>query len=63
MNTVIARAHDVNLCVVAEGVELSEQLEALRGMGCDIIQGYLFGRPVPERDFVQLLAGGATDVA
>jgi EAL domain-containing protein (putative c-di-GMP-specific phosphodiesterase class I) len=41
----IARALDVE--VVAEGVETAEQAAALREMGCDAMQGYLFGRPAP----------------
>ena len=33
--------------VVAEGVETAGQLEALREQGCDHVQGYIFGRPMP----------------
>lgn len=42
----IALAHSVGVRAVAEGVETSEQLELLRGMGCDFAQGYLFSRPL-----------------
>ncbi|MBC7498983.1 MAG: EAL domain-containing protein [Herminiimonas sp.] len=44
---VIALGHSLNLRVVAEGVETEEQLEYLRDIGCDEIQGYYFSRPVP----------------
>jgi EAL domain-containing protein (putative c-di-GMP-specific phosphodiesterase class I) len=44
-------ARQLGLRVVAEGVELEEQLEFLRRHGCDAIQGYLFGRPMASRDF------------
>jgi EAL domain-containing protein (putative c-di-GMP-specific phosphodiesterase class I) len=43
---VIAMAHNLNLKVVAEGVEDAAQLEALLERDCDLIQGYFFGRPV-----------------
>lgn len=45
----IARLLDVP--VVAEGVETKEQLEQLKGMGCHIVQGYYFSKPVPAKDF------------
>jgi EAL domain-containing protein (putative c-di-GMP-specific phosphodiesterase class I) len=41
----IARALHVE--VIAEGVETTEQLEAVRAIGCNAVQGYLFGRPMP----------------
>ncbi|MEO3692478.1 putative bifunctional diguanylate cyclase/phosphodiesterase [Roseateles paludis] len=43
---VVAMAHSLRLLVVAEGVETEKQLEALRALKCDQIQGYLTGRPV-----------------
>ncbi len=44
----VAKARGIR--VIAEGVELKEQYEFLREMGCDEIQGYYFGRPLPVRD-------------
>lgn len=44
--SIINLAHDLDLEVVAEGIETMEQYEILRELGCDIAQGYLFSRPV-----------------
>ncbi len=50
---IITMAHNLGLEVVAEGVETAAQLVLLRDLHCDIIQGYLSGRPMPEADFRQ----------
>ncbi|MFN2341257.1 MAG: EAL domain-containing protein [Halanaerobium sp.] len=47
VNTIITLAHNLNLSVVAEGVEDMEQAEQLKKSGCDIIQGYYYSRPAP----------------
>lgn len=44
-------AHRLKLTTVAEGVETKEQLGFLRTCGCELIQGFLFAKPMPEEDF------------
>lgn len=55
INASIKMAHGLKLKVVAEGVETSEQLAFLKDLSCDYAQGYLFGKPLSENDFCQLL--------
>jgi len=52
---IVAMAHKLNLQVIAEGVETHEQLEFLKTIQCDEIQGYLKSPPVPSDYFQQLL--------
>lgn len=51
----IAMAHGLGLVTVAEGVETEQQLAYLRERGCDIAQGYLVGKPMPEQALLDLL--------
>ncbi|MDX6671372.1 MAG: hypothetical protein QOI91_1735 [Solirubrobacteraceae bacterium] len=65
--TTIQLAHALNLRVVAEGVEDAAMLNALRGLGCDVAQGYFVARPMPAEELSEWLAlraiGGAEGLA
>jgi diguanylate cyclase (GGDEF)-like protein len=50
-SAIVAMANRLKLNVVAEGVETEGQLECLRALGCDQVQGYLYSRPLPIADF------------
>ena len=52
---IVGLARWMNLSVVAEGVETREQLERLREIGCDYVQGYFFAKPMPSNDFEEML--------
>jgi EAL domain-containing protein (putative c-di-GMP-specific phosphodiesterase class I) len=53
--TVITLGHSLKLKVIAEGVEAEVQLAALRMLGCDMMQGFLFSRPLPVAKMTTLL--------
>ena len=53
---VVAMAHSFGMIVIAEGVETTEHLEFLAGLGCEDAQGYLFSKPLPAVDAGALLA-------
>lgn len=53
--TIVALGQGLNLIVLAEGVETSEQAEFLKSIHCDLAQGYLFSRPVPGTEIPDLL--------
>jgi len=46
VQSMIAMAHHLNMTVVAEGVERKEQLDVLRSLGCDEVQGFYYARPM-----------------
>ncbi|WP_019531683.1 GGDEF/EAL domain-containing response regulator [Dasania marina] len=62
VKAIIAMAQSLELSVVAEGVEELSQLEFLKSLHCDVIQGFYFSKPLPAEDFAAfVLAGGELD--
>ena len=57
VDAVIALAHGLGIGVVAEGIETDRQAERLLELGCDLGQGYLFSRPVPAEEALELMTG------
>jgi diguanylate cyclase (GGDEF)-like protein len=53
----VTLAHALGLQAIAEGIESDSQLASLRALGCDLAQGYLFARPLPEAGLARLHAG------
>jgi len=47
VEAIVSLAHGLRMGVIAEGVETLEQLDYLRGCGCDQVQGFIYGRPLP----------------
>lgn len=58
VNAIIALGHSLGMKVIAEGVETVEQLDYLRTMKCNEMQGYFFSRPVPADEMTRLLQSG-----
>jgi diguanylate cyclase len=59
VRAIVGLGHNLNLKIVAEGVETLEQLQFLRATGCDLIQGFLMSRAVQAGAFAQLLRARA----
>ena len=56
VRAILAMAHTLNLEVIAEGVETEEQLDFLKSIGCDSVQGYYFSPPVHFDTYLDLLS-------
>ena len=55
VDTIVTIAHNLSLNVVAEGVEQAEQLDMLRKLRCEVIQGYYYSKPLSAADFADFL--------
>ncbi|MBR4965580.1 MAG: EAL domain-containing protein, partial [Lachnospiraceae bacterium] len=53
LEKIIEMAKAMGISVVCEGVETAEQVDILRDIGCDLVQGYFYGRPMPIEDFYE----------
>lgn len=56
VDAIIQMSHRLNMKVIAEGVEQGKQVELLRSMGCDIIQGYYYSKPLPLDELIEFLS-------
>ena len=59
-SAMIALAHKLGLCTVAEGVETTGQLDILKGLNCGKVQGFLTGHPLPAADIEPFLRAAAS---
>jgi EAL domain-containing protein (putative c-di-GMP-specific phosphodiesterase class I) len=57
VNAIVGLARNLSMSIVAEGVEADGQADFLRAIGCDVAQGYLYGRPVPSVEAAGYLEG------
>jgi len=55
VNTIISIAHHMRMNIVAEGVETLQELKFLHALGCHVIQGFFFSKPLSENEFESLL--------
>lgn len=55
VRNIIRMAHELDMVVTAEGIETQEQQQLLKTMDCDLIQGYYYSKPLPEKDFITML--------
>ena len=62
ISDIISMAHKIGLSVVAEGVEDERQKAYLQKYGCDIIQGYLLSKPLPEESAINFLRRYESDL-
>lgn len=55
VEAIIVMAHKLDIKTIAEGVETTGQRDILKGFGCDYVQGYLYARPLPIKEFEALM--------
>lgn len=56
ITSVVSLAKSLNLETVSEGVETQSQVDFLKGLGCDMIQGFFYYKPMPSADFEQIIS-------
>jgi len=61
VDAIVSLAHSLRMHVIAEGVETIEELDYLRGCGCDEVQGHIYGRPEPSETVEALLRQGRVE--
>ncbi len=51
IDSIVKMSHNLGMYVVAEGIETAEQVELLKSMNCDAVQGYFYDKPIPAAEF------------
>ena len=60
IENIVKMAHRMGLVTIAEGVETAEQLKILKSLGCDLIQGYYYSKPLPIKEFEAYLRAASS---
>ena len=55
LGAMILIAKSMGMKITQEGVETKEELDRLRKLGCDVVQGYYYSRPLGEKDYVDFI--------
>lgn len=58
LSSIVNMAKELNITVIAEGVEREDQVELLKEVGCNIVQGFMYDNPMPKADFEKRLDKG-----
>jgi diguanylate cyclase (GGDEF)-like protein/PAS domain S-box-containing protein len=61
IRAMVGLASDLNMQTTAEGVETQDELALVRSLGCSLVQGYIFGKPMPPEEARELASKGAID--
>jgi diguanylate cyclase (GGDEF)-like protein/PAS domain S-box-containing protein len=59
IRAMVGLASDLKMQTTAEGVETHEELQLVRNLGCSLVQGYIFGKPMPPEEAIELAKKGA----
>ena len=59
IRAMVGLASDLKMQTTAEGVETQEELLLVRNLGCSLVQGYIFGKPMPAEEALELASKGA----
>ena len=63
LSTIVELAGKIGMQTLTEGVETPEAYEFLRSIGCQRLQGYLFGKPMPREEFIKKILSGQYQVS
>ena len=62
LSNIVHMAEELNMHVISEGIETAQQVDFLKEIGCDMVQGYYYYKPMPLHDFHKLIKSRKSDV-